>query len=178
MSTDILENFLSTLSPFFTLIGSVCWLGGLSLGSIAFYHAIKVHDGQSRSGWNGVVATMFTAIVLMNLPGFMSVASQTLLGSSTGLDVTSTKALDYASQINTTGDSSVQKGLAGALYYVQFIGWIAAMRGWWMIRSAVHGVSQVTIGAGVVHIVAGVIGANITVFTPIISNFLGVTSGS
>ena len=177
-ATSVAGSVLNDLLPsLFTLSRWFCAVAGLSLAGMSCYSAIKVSEGRSRTSWRGVAATLATGIVLLNLPALISTVGQTLLNDSAD-PTSSASALSYVSGISAFSSSAeLTNGMAAAIYYTQFIGWVGAIRGWWMIRAAMTGTSQVSVGAGAVHVIAGVLAANVTKFTPYISQLLGLNTG-
>ena len=102
--------------------------------------------------WRAFNATIFEGDAATSILAYKGVAFNSLTLGSNNLGVT-----DIA---NATFD----KFVAVIVLIIQFIGWIAFVRGLLMIKRAAEGSGQASYGTAVTHILGGILAANLIAF--------------
>lgn len=152
-TTETLLNALNNLSASYpgllTLFEAICYVGGFSILAMSFVRLSKMQPHESKAG---VIVSIFTAISLMAAPSMMSTLASTLFGSA---ECGASRFIDYMESCKA-GDRSPY---APVLQFVQFYGFFAFIRGWFLINKASKPAAQDPDGTkvkGAMHVIFGV----------------------
>jgi intracellular multiplication protein IcmC len=181
---DILKNMRGLLHPFLLLILGVSFTGGVwmifrGLGMFKVFGQAQTQ--MSRPGeLGGPLLYMLVGTILIYLPSTSSIVGQTIFGSDQ-VDIfeggtlylarggyASTRILSYAA----VGVESQWADLTDTIIlYIQFIGFLAFVRGWFIISHAGQpGTQPGVISKGIVHLIGGICAVNFIPLVEILHN--------
>lgn len=132
------------------LIITVSYLLGLTLLVAGLLRLKQSSEDALRAPRGGGTAVCFVGgMVLLSFPAWLEAGSETLFGAGA---VTS---LSYSGG----GDDAerYQQMLTALLAIVQFVGLIAFVKGWFVLKAAGDGYARGTFGSGSWHIVGGLL---------------------
>ncbi len=166
----LLQNFVGNIQqPILWLLGVVCYL----LGAIMLMQGILAMSkfGQDQKATtNAIMTKMVFAAVLLAAPQAFTAITGSIFG---GGNLPTNLVLSY---MPNSGDGSSQfnAALGAALNFIQIIGYIAFVRGWFVLRKAIEGDGQASKAGGITHIVGGALAVNIHATLNAVQNTLGV----
>lgn len=183
MNADILANVRSVINPLMGVALIVSYLAGIIF---IFKAIVKLHHfGQPLTAMrqpgemSGPLIYFFVGAVLIYAPTTLDITLTTLFGSANSpitqgsidfqaLGKPSESLLGYSSSTVSDQWADVADTL---VLYIQFIGFLAFIRGWFIIaKTGARGEQQGAISKGLVHVVAGVLAVNFTGVVTIIKN--------
>jgi intracellular multiplication protein IcmC len=140
---------------------------------------------QSQPGeFTGPIAYLVVGSILIWIPTTSDLLTSTIFGSSApelfGQNTFDYSALGSGSQLLTYVSTSSLQALWSSIadtlvLYIQFIGFIAFIRGWMIISKASQsGAQPGSMGKGVTHIIGGIIAINFVQFIYLIQATLGM----
>lgn len=149
------------------LVGGIAFLTAIVLFYIALSKAKQAHEsGQQKASYREAVLVLLSAVMLFNLPGSIDTFTSSLLGTP------SVSVLAYAANPSSDG-TLAQQTLRAILAFVQFVGLLAFIRGWFVM----HGIgksSDASLGKALTHIIGGVLAMNIEYTALVTSESVGV----
>lgn len=185
---DILQNLQTILNPLlrmllaFSFIAGVWFIIKALLKFKSFAHA--TNQMTQPGDFSGPVMYMFVGTVLIYIPTSTNVLSATLFGNVpslfggggspniNNLGKASTQIMGYAS---VSLESQWATLIDTVVYYMQFIGFLAFLRGWIIMSHATqHQGQQDSFVKGIVHIVGGILAIN---FLPLVNAVSNTISG-
>jgi intracellular multiplication protein IcmC len=187
--TDILVNLEKVLDPALVLLLAISFIVGIFfiLKGLLELKAFAMPLTQaSRPGeLSGPILHIFVGTVLVYIPTTTNVLSSTFFGSvpsmfnpSGGgsveqLGQASNSIMGYAS---VALESQWATLIDTVVYYMQFIGFIAFIRGWIIVAHSHHGGEQNSLTKGIIHIVGGILAINFLPLVQAVTNTIGGTS--
>jgi intracellular multiplication protein IcmC len=194
---DIMQNLQKVLLPAMGLLLSISFVAGVffMLKGVMMLKAFSMPLTQaSKPGEiSGPLVYLFVGAIMIYIPTSTDIVSQTFFG------VGGPSIFTNASRSQTGGSFSVNLSAMGRasdqilgyapvsvegqwaamidtiVLYMQFIGFIAFLRGWFMIAHAGQpGAQPGTITKGIVHIIGGILAIN---FLPLIKAIQNTISG-
>ena len=154
------------------VVVALAWVMGVIAVTIGVSAAARRSD-QSRGseGWVGPIAWMITGFVLMAFPVFVNVVTRSVFDGEWSL--ASATLFSSAPHLLSVFDGhATQETILGILIIIQFLGFIAMFRGVWMLNGSAQIGQQPTVGAGLVHLVGGVLALNIDVVLEILDQLV------
>ena len=133
----------------YALLTVVAYLVGFAaLGSGLLRLLRSSRDGRRGPSAVGTVLSFAAAVVMFSFPSWLESGGTSLLGR--GAPTT----LSYGGG----GEAASYNALLEALWsIVEFVGVVAFLRGWLVLRAAADGVGRATMPSGVWHIVGGLL---------------------
>ena len=187
---DILVNLSSILNPAMAMLLGISFVSGIVMilrGLLMLKSFSMPLTQASKPGEiSGPLVYIFVGTVLIYIPTSTDVLSATLFG--TGLPSIfpgSHGSTSFTPNLQNMGKASTQiMGYASisvesqwatlidtVVYYMQFIGFLAFLRGWFIVaQSGQPGVQPGSISKGIVHIVGGILAINFLPLVNAISN--------
>lgn len=187
---DMLENAADLLNPLMGMLLAISFIMGvvMLLRGLMMLRAFSMPLTQATRPGEiaGPLVYMFVGAVLIYIPTTSDILTTTIFGAGSDSIFTSQgaakleqmgKASDQLLQYS--GGGSVESHWATMLdtivLYMQFIGFLAFMRGWLLIAHAGQpGVQPGTISKGMVHIVGGILAIN---FLPLVNALVNTITG-
>lgn len=181
---NILENLRDVLGPLTTLLLVVSYAAGIGMifRGLGLLKAFGMPLTQaSRPGeLAGPLVYIFVGAVLVYLPTTTDVLTHTIFGTNAGsvvdagrlnlsaLGKASDKVLGYAP---VAIEGQWANLVDTIILYVQFIGFLAFIRGWFIIAHAGQpGVQPGSISKGITHIIGGIVAVNFLPMFEILHN--------
>jgi hypothetical protein len=182
---DIMENLKKVINPAMMLLLTISFLMGIifMLKGLLLLKAFSQPLTQATRPGEiaGPLVYLFVGAVLIYIPSSTDVLSNTLFGSnyrsifsgdSQGVSSVNLESMGRASdQVLGYAPVSVEGQWATMVdtivLYMQFIGFLAFLRGWLMIaHSGQPGVQPGSISKGIIHIIGGILAIN---FLPLVN---------
>lgn len=173
----IVQNFALLIMPFSILLYAICFLLGIffvisGLGKLAR----QAEMGSSRSpatmgGYWAPFYQMITGVLFIAMPAVIVTLNSTIFG--VGIQ-SADKIFQYAPA--TVGlfepGSPSRQMLVSIVMIIQFLGFVAIVRGIYMLNAAAQGANGSTLGPGVTFLISGVAAMNFPVFIGVIEKLL------
>ena len=168
-------NFIADMAtPITVVISAFAYLGGILLIIIAISRVTRSYN----EGWRGPtgIGTIMTLLVggaLISSGDMMAAFSTSIFGDATS--VTSPR-LSGAINDALTPDARarVEASLTALLGFIIIVGWIAFIRGWFVLKAVADGNSQVSKAQALTFLFGGALAVNIGDVVNLISNTVGV----
>jgi hypothetical protein len=170
--STILTNLRSLIGPLMTLLLIISYTAGIFMVIRAISLFKSFGSAQARPGeMIGPLVYLIVGTVLIYLPSTTDIVSHTIFKSVTSQSVVvagniklsavgkaSDRLLNYAP---VTIESQWADMVNTIVLYVQFIGFLAFVRGWFIISHAGQpGAQPGTIPKGITHIIGGIVAVN------------------
>lgn len=187
---DILVNLQKILDPALILLLTISFIIGIFfiLKGLLLLKAFAMPLTQaSRPGeLSGPLIYLLVGTVMIYIPTSTDVITSTLFGSAPSMfdagggasvyrmGQASDQIMGYAS---VALESQWATLINTVVYYMQFIGFLAFMRGWIIIsHAAQHHGQEGSLSKGLIHIVGGILAINFLPLIKAISNTIGGTA--
>ncbi len=187
---QILTNLQSILNPAMSMLLAISFVMGVLfiLKALLALKAFAMPQTQmSRPGeLSGPLILMFVGTILIYVPTSTNILSNTLFGSGNsifdsssgaanlqGMGSASQQLMDYA---QVTVESQWATMIDTIVLYMEFIGFLAFLRGWVIIAHiGQHSGQPGTLSKGLVHIIGGILAIN---FLPLVNVLMNTIQGS
>ena len=168
----MLQSLAANYQEFYLLVDGFCYTAGVWLAVAAIIQArAHAHHGESVLAMSGV--NLLIGVILMSAPTLIGSLTSTLWGNGY---VVGDSVMDYYCR-DGCSPSSIST-LKSVLYLVSFLGYIAFIRGWFMLRKIPHagrgGQGDEFLYRGVAHIVGGVMAIHIWDSIVVIGHTFGI----
>lgn len=178
---NILENLRSVLGPLMVLLLMVSYTAGIGMIFRALGLLKSFGGAQSRPGeMIGPLVYLIVGSVLVYLPSSTDVITKTIFGTDAGsvvesgsinlaaLGKASDKVLGYAP---VAIEGQWANMIDTIILYVQFIGFLAFIRGWFIVSHAGQpGAQPGSISKGITHIIGGILAVNFLPMVEVLHN--------
>lgn len=146
-------NFINDAAePMRRLIGFIAYIAGLVMAFGGIVRLTRANqDGPRGPGGAGTLTTFLVAGMLMSMGSMMSAISASMFGGNVDMN-----PLSYNFGNNAEVSDNLNATFRAALAYMQIIGWIGFMRGFFILRAHADGSPQASVFAAITHIVGGV----------------------
>lgn len=185
---DILVNASSILNPTLRLMLAISFVIGIWFiikGLMKLKSFAQPLTQTSQPGdFSGPITYILIGAVLIYIPSSTNVLTSTFFGQGTlslfsasgspdvkRLGQASAKLMGYAS---VSLESQWAVLIDTVVYYMQFIGFLAFIRGWILIAHTQHGQHD-QMSKGIIHVVGGILAIN---FLPLVNAVINTISGS
>lgn len=156
------------------VMAGFCYLAGMILVMIGIFRMMKtMQDGARGPGGIGTIMTFLTGAALISVGPMMGALTYSLFGDSvskTHVDLT----LDGATEVYT---KRMENFISGVLAYMIVVGWVAFVRGLFLVRGVAEGDQQASMMAAITHILGGAFLVNLGNFLNVIQATLGDIAG-
>lgn len=148
------------------------YLAGFILILIGISRLLKTEQEGARGPMGlGTIMTFLVAGVLLSLNKILGAAVNSIFAS----DVKVSGVLNYTAGMDPTAIGHANAVIGALVAFVALIGWISFIRGFFIMRGVAEGNSQVSMMAGVTHIIGGAIAVNLGAFINAVQATLGIT---
>jgi hypothetical protein len=176
----IMANFaVNAAGPLTSLTMGLCVAIGLALVSSALLGFSKLGSAHAKETPGAVTVKFLVGIAMINSKWLLDSLTQTLLGTTTTekLLSVSQNALTAYNKATSATDVMAQCASIKELAMLALIpfGVIAVIKGFLMVKDAVEGRHNVTVGQGFTHIAGGIALVNANTFIPAVASMLGST---
>lgn len=166
---QIVQNVVLLIMPFSVLLYAISFFLGVlfvmtGLGKMARQAEMgSTRSPASMGGYWGPLYQMITGVFFIAMPALIVTLNATIFG--VGIQ-SADRVFEYAPA--TVGlfepGSPGRQMLVGIIMIIQFLGFVAIMRGIYLLNRAAQGDSGPTFGPGVTFIISGVLAMNFPVF--------------
>lgn len=166
----------SVSGPLGNMLSAFSYLSGIALALIGINRLTKSsQEGPRGPGGIGTIMTFVSAGALMSAGSMMGAFSSSLFNSS---DVKTFSALQdpVASSLDPIEIERVQSVIDACLAFLIFVGWIAFLRGWFVLRSVADGNSQASMMQAFTFLFGGALAVNLGPLINAIQETLGIAA--
>lgn len=170
----LIINSGDIIDPLLGMLAAICWLVGFMLGIKALLQAAKASQsgGSMREGWGGPIGNFVIGVLFLMLGQLMD----DFTVSSFGANNAAQAALGYNPPAFTPLSQQGVAMIRQILRWCEFCGYMAFVKGLFMVRATANGLHPQTYGPGSMFMVGGVCAANIVLLINMICWTLGVTA--
>lgn len=170
MIVDVMQN---VAGPMQNMLVAFSYLSGVALLLVGISRLTKrMEEGPKGPAGFGTIMTFISAGMLFNYGSSMGVFTSSLFGDSQLM----TKITVDSSVISNTADAGkVQYVLEGLEVFVMIVGYIAFLRGWFVLKSFADGQQGATLAQGLTFLFGGAVAINMGEFVNAITNTVGIT---
>ena len=152
------------------LIFGLCTLFGIVFIVVGLRAAtLRSELGPARGGWAGPISWVLCGVVFLGMPRFLGVLSQSVFSRSD--QVGAHQILAYApDMVDVFAREHSLATIEGIIQVVQVIGLIGVVRGIFLLNNALQPAGQGGLGAGITHLIGGILAYNIVVFMGVLND--------
>ncbi len=186
---DMLQNLRSVLGPLITLLLIISYTAGIFMmfRGLSLLKSFGTASQNRPGEFIGPIVYIIVGTVLVYLPSATDVLTSTIFGAGTTPSVVDGGTIN----LNAQGSASAQLlsyapvAIEGQwadlvdtiILYVQFIGFLAFIRGWFIVSHAGQpGAQPGSIPKGVTHIIGGLVAVNFLPIAEVLNNTVFGTS--
>ena len=168
-------NFIADMAgPINTVIFAFAYLGGILLIIIAISRVTRSYN----EGWRGPtgIGTIMTLLVggaLLSSAEMMAAFSTSIFGDATS-STTPKLSGAVADALTPDAQARAEATLTALLTFIIIVGWIAFIRGWFVLKAVADGNSQVSMAQALTFLFGGALAVNIGDVVSLISTTVGV----
>ena len=157
------------------LISGFCYLAGMIFIMIGVFRMMKtMQDGARGPGGIGTIMTFLTGAALIAIGPMMGAVATSLFGDSvakTNVDLTipGGAVVEYTNRL--------ENFISAVLAYMIVVGWVAFVRGLFIVRQVAEGDQQSSMMAALTHILGGAILVNLGNFLNVVQATFGDIPG-
>lgn len=132
----------------------------------------KMEEGPRGPAGLGTIVTFIAAAALFSFGDSMGSFSASLFGDSTVM----TKSTISATVIsNATDRDRIQAVIEGVMAFIMIVGYIAFIRGWFVLKSFADGMQGATLAQGLVFLFGGALAINLGELVNVLQTTLGIS---
>lgn len=168
----MLVNFVGNIQgPILALLTTISLVFGVFLMYRGAIKASRYGTDPKAYSVTSIVSSMVFGAVFIVVGENVDMIMGSLFGTTT---IAPSNVLSWTAISNLGGDTTnFVKAIQAALTFFQIIGFIAFLRGWNVLKNAVEGHGQATVGQGLTHIIGGVLCINVYQFLQIMNTTFG-----
>ena len=172
MATAFISNMAG---PFSLVLSAFAYLGGLILIVIAISRLTRSY----QEGWRGptgigTVMTMLCGGALISSGEMMGAFSTSIFGDATSFTNPVLSGV-IADAMDADAQAKVEATISALLAFIVIVGWIAFIRGWFVLKAVADGNSQVSMAQALTFLFGGALAVNIGEVVNLIQNTVGGT---
>lgn len=169
--------FISDISsPVSALLGGFCYISGIMLILIGISRVTRSYQEGARGPTGiGTIMTFLSGGALMSVSQMMAAFSTSIFGG-----VTTSYAPEFADNINTAlGQNAdvVKTTISALMTFIGIVGWIAFIRGWFVLKAVADGSQQASITQALTFLFGGALAVNMGELVNAISASVGGSIG-
>lgn len=170
---QILVNFVSNIyGPLLNVLGMVAFIAGLAFALVGVFRLLKSAQDGPKAPWGmGTIGTFLTAAILLSLNDVLGSTQISLFGTS---KLTTYGLLASSSGMDPLVANRANDAIQAVFMFVQLVGWVSFIRGFFIFRAYGEGNGQATMAAGFTHIIGGAIAVNLSAFVNAVQATLGL----
>lgn len=173
----MIHNFVSNIYwPTTVLLRAFCYFSGIAILILGISRLTKrAEDGPRGPAGSGTIACFIIAGALISFGDSAAVFATSLFGNS----AIQGNAEISASVIANVGDRmKIEKVIEALMAFIMIVGFIAFIRGWFVLKSFAEGNQSATIAQGLTFLIGGTLAINLGDLINILQRTLGITSGA
>ena len=165
---EVLTRVVADIEPgVYAVVMAVAYIIGLCALGAGFFRLARMSRGYGSSVTGvGTVLCFATGTAMFAFPSWLESGAVSLFGIGPRVDT-----LSYGGGV---GASEYNALLAVLFTIVEFVGMVSFLEGWLVLRAAADGGQRATMGAGLWHIVGGLLGWHIVPVLHAVQSTIGV----
>lgn len=168
MVTNIINNIRA---PVAMLLGAMCYILGGVLIVQGLVRANKF-GSDGKSSLSAIISSLLTGCMLIAAAQVMMMFENTLFGDN---EIKHFSGLAWSTLPGGVDVTRINKTFEAIMTFVQMIGWVAFMRGVYVLKARLEG-GQATMGVAMSHIIGGALAINIVPFVNSLAETAGMTA--
>ena len=169
---SVLANGAAMLPEATTLVYTLAVLAGIVMCVWGVFKAKEAHESHGQRGtYRQAAYIIVSGVMLINASLALGIWSETLLGTP---QEPTANVLSYDSKAATAAELSKQT-LIAIIAFVQFVGLLAFVRGWFILPRIGERPDD-TLGKALTHIIGGVLAVNVVTFAKITAFTFGIAA--
>lgn len=166
--------FISDMAgPISVVISSFAYLGGLLLIVMAISRLTRSY----QEGWRGptgfgTIMTLLCGGALLSSGGMMGAFSTSIFGDATSFTNPVLSGV-ISGAMSAAEQAKVVATLQALITFVVIVGWIAFIRGWFVLKAVADGNSQVSMAQALTFLFGGALAVNIGEVVNLLQNTVG-----
>ncbi len=174
----LLSNLVNNIAdPLDFLVSCSAIIGGILLLVRGLIKGAKYGQDPKANSPTHIIANLLIGTLLIIVGQSFSVVMTSLFGFGAGGMLGMIGGNDAVTAWTSNWDVDVSQqfitAIVAALTFIQLIGMIAFVRGWWIVKTAIEGGGQATMAQGFTHIIGGVLAINIYYFLQVMDATFG-----
>ena len=173
---EVAVRFIGDIAgPISVLLAGFAFIGGLALILIGISRLTKaMSDGPRGPAGIGTIMTFLSGGALMQLSNMVGAFSSSLFGDE---KMSTFAVLSPSVQASMTAaqQASVVSTVEALMLFVSIVGYIAFIRGWFVLKAVADGAGNVSIAQGITFLLGGSLAINLGDLVNAISTTLGYT---
>lgn len=173
MVVDVMSNIAG---PMEDLLTAFAYLSGIALLLVGISRLTKrMEEGPKGPAGFGTIMTFIASGMLFNYGASMGVFTSSLFGTTGGDELMTKIKIDSSVISNADDAGKVQYVLEGLEVFVMIVGYIAFLRGWFVLKSFADGQQGATLAQGLTFLFGGAVAINMGEFVNAITTTVGIT---
>ncbi len=170
----LVVRFMSDVGgPIEKLLVVFCYLAGIAFLLVGISRLTKrAEDGPRGPAGMGTIMTFLTAGALFAFGDMMGVFTASLFGDST---ISTRVTLTDTMGLNSDDKQRVQTVIEAVMAFVMIVGFIAFIRGWFVLRNFAEGQQGATMAQGLTFLFGGALAINLGELVNALQNTMGIT---
>lgn len=173
----MIVGFMTNISgPVNFMLTAFCYIAGIAILMVGISRLTRrVEDGPRGPGGAGTITCFIVAGALMAFGDSATIFSSSIFGDS---------ELKTNAQISDTVISSdadrerIEMVIEALMAFVMMVGYIAFIRGWFVLKSFADGNQSATIAQGLTFLIGGTLAINLGDLINMLQKTLGITGGA
>lgn len=158
---ELAVNFISDIAgPMSLVLSAFAYLGGILLIIIAISRITRSYQEGARGPTGiGTIMTLLAGGALLSSASMMAAFSNSIFGDSTSF--TNPVFSDELSAALGDSEEKIKATIQALIAFIVIVGWIAFIRGWFVLKSVADGNSQVSMAQALTFLFGGALAVNI-----------------
>lgn len=166
----------SVSGPLAEMLSAFSYLAGIALALIGINRLTKsTQEGPRGPGGIGTIMTFVSGGALMSAGSMMGAFSSSLFGTSQVKTFSALQA-PVAESLDPIEQERIQSVIDACLAFLIFVGWVAFLRGWFVLRAVADGNSQVSMMQAFTFLFGGALAVNLGPLINAIQETLGIAA--
>ena len=173
MDKMIVDFVSNVYGPISLLLQAFTYIAGIALLLTAISRLIKTaQDGPRAPAGLGTIMTFIAAGALFFFGDMMGSFSSSLFGDAT----VSVNAQIDPKVISSSGDADkVAAVIEAVMAFVMIVGFIAFIRGWFVLKAFADGNSNATLAQGITFLIGGILAINLGELVNVLQKTVGIS---
>ncbi len=155
------------------LLVAFCYISGIGLLLVAISRLTKrMEEGPRGPAGIGTLMTFISAGALLSFPDMIGAFTTSMFGDTSVM----TKASISASVISSSADADkITTVIEGVMAFVMLVGYIAFIRGWFVLKAFADGQNGATLAQGLTFLFGGALAINLGELINVLQTTVGIS---
>lgn len=146
------------------LVAAIAYIFGVINIGKGLFKASKYGQDPKAYSMHAIVTNFVFGALLVVLAQTMDAMLTSIYGVGQG-GVTQFTGMNWSGAgANGVGTTNADNAIRAAITFLQLIGLLAFLRGWFLLKNSVEGIGQATLGQGFTHVIGGAVCFNMPLF--------------